>query len=57
MAKTYSVKYFQNQLKKVRLTLSKDKSYKTIDELFMALQNNLADYANKPYLQNQGNEK
>ena len=35
MTKTFSVKYFFNKLRKMRLVISNVKGYRTIDELLM----------------------
>ena len=35
MTKIFSVKYFFNKLRKMRLTISSVKGYRTIDELLM----------------------
>lgn len=56
MENVYSIGYFHNQLRKLRLAISHEQGYQTIDELFFALQHQLADVS-QPYLQNQGNEK
>ena len=56
MEPAYSVGYFYNQLRKLRLAICHEQGYQTIDELFSVLQCRLADI-NMPYPQIQGNEK
>ena len=36
MTRTFSVKYFMSRLRKMRLTISKVKGYRSIDELMTA---------------------
>jgi len=37
MTKTYSSKYFQSRLKALRVLISQNKGYKTVEELFMSV--------------------
>ena len=56
MFKKFSLKYFQNKLRKLRLTISRMENYKSIDTLF-AMQNSSSDAQNINFIQPQGRGK